>query len=102
MAQKPCGMHPEEIKSQLRQRYGTLQAVSEQLGLSRNAISNTISRPGYSVRNEGIIARLLEKTVIEVWGGERYHANGTPVSQVADRTPTSRVPADLRRNGVAA
>jgi len=95
-------MHPEVIKSELRQRYGTLEAASLALGLSRNAFSNTISRPGFSVKNERIIARLLGRTVFEVWGFDRYHADGSPISRVVPRKPTHKIPADLRRNGAAA
>ncbi|WP_231100607.1 helix-turn-helix domain-containing protein [Gluconobacter potus] len=102
MAHKTCGMHIEDIKAELRKKYGPLTSISRDLGLSKNAVSATISQPGYSVLNERRIAKLLGRTVFEVWGKDRFHEDGTPVSQVADRTPTSRVPADLRRNGVAA
>ena len=101
MAHEPRGMHPEDIKSQLRKRYGTLQGIALQMGLSRNAISNTISRPGISVPVEEAIAKMLGKTPYEVWP-DRYHADGTPVSRVVARTPTRPIPADLRRNGAAA
>lgn len=101
MARKPCGMHPEDIKAEIRKRYGSLSSVSEQIGMGKNAISNIISRPDYSIAGEKKVAELLELDPYEVWP-DRYHADGTPVSRVADRTPTRKVPADLRAKGAAA
>lgn len=101
MARKPCGMHVEDIKSEIRKRFGSLSGVSEQIGMARNGISNILSQPGYSISGEQKVAKLLSREPYEIWP-DRYHADGTPVSRVVDRQPTSSVPADLRQNGVAA
>lgn len=101
MARKPCGMHVEDIKSEIRKRFGSLSGVSKQIGLARNGISNILSQPGYSITGEQKVAKLLGREPYEIWP-DRYHADGTPVSRVVDRQPTSTVPADLRQNGVAA
>ncbi|KAB8125249.1 transcriptional regulator [Komagataeibacter medellinensis] len=101
MAQKPCGMHVEDIKAALRQQYGSLVSISQQLGLNPNAISATLSRPGYSVKTERRIAQLLGMKPHELFP-DRFHVDGSPISYVVDRKPTRRIPASLRQNGVAA
>ncbi|MFT8421529.1 MAG: helix-turn-helix transcriptional regulator [Gluconacetobacter sp.] len=103
MARKPCAMpmHVEDIKAELRKRYGSLASISRQLGLNPNALTAAIHKPGNSVRSERRIAELLEMAPHEVFP-DRFHKDGTPISHVVDRKPTCRIPDRLRANGVAA
>lgn len=91
MAHKPSGMHVEDIKSEIRKRFGTLASVSEQLGMARNGITNIISQPGYSISGERKVAKLLGRKPYEIWP-DRYHADGTPVSRVVDRQWSRQAP----------
>jgi len=94
-------MHPEDIRSAVRKKYGSMAKLSRALNLNDNAVSNAICQPGYSVPLERRIAEAIGLTVQQVWP-DRYHADGSPVSLRADRTSTRSADADLRRNGVAA
>ncbi|WP_082267091.1 helix-turn-helix domain-containing protein [Komagataeibacter europaeus] len=101
MARKPCGMRPEDIKAELRKRYGSLAHISRQLGLNPNAISAPICRPGNSVRTERHIAELLGMKPHEIFP-DRFHTDGSPILSMIDRKPTCRIPASLRQIGAAA
>ncbi|NVN11642.1 helix-turn-helix domain-containing protein [Nguyenibacter vanlangensis] len=94
-------MHVEDIKAELRKRYGSLASISRQLGLNPNAISAAIHRPGNSIRTERRIAELIGKTPHQVFP-DRFHADGTPIPRAVIRTPISRVPDRLRANGAMA
>ncbi|GBQ25032.1 putative transcriptional regulator [Gluconacetobacter sacchari DSM 12717] len=101
MAQKPRGLHPEEIKARLRILYGSLAAFSVLIGRGVAAVSKVIATPGYSVPIEREIAKALGMKPEEVWP-DRYHEDGTPVSFTVDRTPTALPRADQRAKAVAA
>ncbi|NHO33292.1 helix-turn-helix domain-containing protein [Acetobacter fallax] len=101
MAQKPQGMHPEDIKAALRKRFGSMAAFSVLIGRDERAVSKTISASGYSAPVEKEIAKVLCKEPRLIWP-DRYHANGTPVSQSLGRIVTVRRDDGLRANGVAA
>lgn len=102
MAQKPSGMHVEDIKAALRKKYGSLAALSRYMGKNPNLVSTTISQPGHSVLMEREIATILGKTPYEVWGRDRFHADGSPVRTRVDRTPTCSLVDAHRQNGAAA
>ncbi|MCW4589395.1 helix-turn-helix domain-containing protein [Gluconacetobacter entanii] len=102
MAQKPSGMHVEDIKAPLRKKYGSLAALSRHLGKNPNLVSTTISQPGHSVLMEREIAAILGKRPYEVWGPGRFHVDGSPVRTRVDRTPTCPLPDAHRQNGAAA
>lgn len=101
MARKPSGMHVEDIKAELRKKWGTLAALSRHLGKNANAVTQTLATPGYSVPTELAIAQELNRKPFEVWP-DRFEHDGTPVSFRVDRIPSRSADADLRRNGVAA
>ncbi|GAJ30218.1 helix-turn-helix domain-containing protein [Acidomonas methanolica] len=105
MAQKPREMHPgmhvEDIRAVLRKKWGTLRALSIHLGRNPNAVTQTLSTPGYSVPVELAIAEELGMSPHEVWPA-RFHPDGTPVSLRVDRTPTAAIAVDHRRKEVAA
>lgn len=101
MAQKPRGMHAEDIKAEIRKRYGSLAKFSTMIGRDSRAVSKTIGTVGYSVPIEREIARVLGREPQNIWPG-RYHHDGSPVSMTVIRTPTA-LPCDAhRQNGVAA
>ena len=101
MARKPSGMHVEDIKASLRKKWGSLSMLSRHLGRNRNAITQTLAAPGYSVPLEREIAEQLGCAPHEVWP-DRFHSDGTPVSLRADRTPTALPCGAHRQNEVAA
>ncbi|MBL7232088.1 helix-turn-helix domain-containing protein [Komagataeibacter oboediens] len=101
MAQKPQGLHPEDIKSRIRKKFGTLSALGVHLKRSPNTISNAIYQPGYSVPLERQIADAIGMEPYEVFP-DRFHNDGSPVRVRADRTPTCPLPDAHRQNGAAA
>ncbi|MDE7547243.1 helix-turn-helix domain-containing protein [Acetobacter fabarum] len=101
MAQKPMGMHPEDIKAALRKMFGSLAAFSVMIGRDSRAVSKTIATPGYSVPIEREIAKALKVAVKAIWP-DRYHSDGTPVSFVVSRIPTALRGGAHRQNEVAA
>ena len=51
--------HPEDIKAELRKRFGTLAAASKLWGYQRRAVPNALNTGGYSTRVEMRIADAL-------------------------------------------
>lgn len=101
MAQKPMGMHLEDIKAALRKMYGSLAAFSVLIGRDSRAVSKTISTHGYSVPIEREIAKALKRKPQDIWP-QRYHHDGSPVSLTAARIPTALRGSAHRQNEVAA
>lgn len=95
------GMDREDIKAELRKTYGSLAAISVELGLHKSAVSATISKRGYSVTNEVRIATLLGKRPYEVWGDERFNPDDTPISINERKRQFKPVPAHLRKQVAA-
>jgi Ner family transcriptional regulator len=88
--------HIEDIKAELRKRYGSLSALGHHWGLkSPTAISATLSAPGYSRHVERLIAAELQVDLHILWP-DRWSPDGSPLSHRADRSPT-RTPADALR-----
>ena len=81
MAQKPMGMHLEDIKAALRKMYGSLAAFSVLIGRDSRAVSKTISTHGYSVPIEREIANALKRKPQDIWP-QRYHHDGSPISLI--------------------
>lgn len=102
MSHKRSGMDVEDIKAELRKKYGPLVHISQQLGLSRNAISATLGDPQHSVKTEIRIAELLEKSPYDVWGNERFNEDNIPIKRSVRRYSTQTIPKHLRRREVAA
>jgi len=101
MARKPSGMHAEDIKADLRKKWGSLSALSRHFGKNPNIVTQVISTPGYSVPMEIAIAAELGIPPHEVWP-DRFHSDGTPIPMRVDRTPTRSAAQMQRANGVAA
>ncbi|MXV35803.1 helix-turn-helix domain-containing protein [Saccharibacter sp. EH70] len=95
-------MDIEDIKAELRKKYGPLVYISKQLGLSRNAISATLGDPRHSIKTEIRIAELLGKNPYEVWGEFRFYEDGTPVKRSIRNYPSQVVPLHLRKKSAAA
>lgn len=87
--------HVEDIKGELRKRYGSLSALSRAWGLNPRAISGALSKPGTSRKLERRIAAAIEQPVHVIWP-ERWASDGSPISFRVDRTP-SRTAADAQR-----
>lgn len=101
MARKRTGMHPEDIRAEIRKRFGSMAALGRSLGVSKTAVPNTINQPGYSAKMERRLAEVLGKPAAEIWPN-RYHGDGTPVSFRVERAVAARRAGDLRKNGDAA
>lgn len=72
MAKKPRivqGWHKEQIKAELRIKFGTLRAFADQLGVDESLIRHTLTRP--QPRTERLIATALGTTPTVLWP-ERY------------------------------
>ncbi|MFT9018005.1 helix-turn-helix domain-containing protein [Acetobacter malorum] len=101
MARKPDGLHPEDIKSRIRKKFGSMAEFARRNKRNPNTISNAIFTPGYSTRIERMIAEELGMTPQSIWP-DRYHMDGTSVSFRDDRTPTALTGSAHRQNEVAA
>ena len=66
-------MDPEDIKAAIRKKGRTLAGLGAQIGLTRQAMTRTITIP--NARNEKIISRVIGKPACEIWPS-RYHPNG--------------------------
>lgn len=69
--------HPEDIKAELRKRYGTIRKVAASWGLTQPTVSNVLVDAGRSMRVERMISETLEVPLHELWP-ERWHSDGTP------------------------
>lgn len=101
MAQKPRGMHPEDIKACICKKYGTLSAFSVAHGRAPASASNTIRQPSYSHPMAQIIAEEMSKKPYDVWP-DFYHPDGTPVPFRIGRSATALPCSAHRQNEVAA
>jgi len=94
-------MHAEDIRAAIRKKYGTMAALSRELGKHPNTVATVISQPGHSM--------IVERKICEALGFEphvvfpdRYQYDGAPVSTRMARTNTALRAVDLRRNGATA
>ncbi|MDR0441575.1 MAG: helix-turn-helix domain-containing protein [Candidatus Accumulibacter sp.] len=60
-------MHPEEIKAALRMRGYTQARLAEKLYVNPSTVSQIIAGYGKSARLQKAIARIIGKTVSEIW-----------------------------------
>lgn len=79
-------MHREEIKCELRKRYGSLAAFSERVGLPRGLVSDAL-RGRSSSRAEAAIAAALNLPIHKVFP-RRYSFNDSSLK--ADNSPLQR------------
>lgn len=52
------GWHPEDIKAELRKRFGTLTALAERLGYHRSSVGRALGRPDYPGIHQAVAAAL--------------------------------------------
>ena len=72
MAKKPRtgqGWHKEDVKAELRKRYGTLKAFAQSYGMDESITRAALHRP--YPKAEALIARALGTTPQAIWP-ERY------------------------------
>lgn len=87
------GMHREDIKAAIRQRGKTLEALSEEAGYSKSAISRTLAKPWPAV--EKVIANFIGKSPREVWP-DRYDELGRPNRLRRTKISTPRAPGNVQ------
>ena len=92
------GMHREDIKAELRKRFGPLATLSIRWGLSRTAIAETLRNPIASQRVEMLIAHALEMKPQDLWP-DRWDASGCPLPRCSKSETIRRraVPASSIR-----
>lgn len=59
--------HREDIKAELRKRYGTLRALSTSWGMNGQAITHTLLRPNHHRPTARRIAQALDLSPHELW-----------------------------------
>lgn len=95
------GWHPEDIKAELRKRFGEITRLSQSWGLHRTAITNTLRRPVNSMRTEKRIATALNVPLHELWP-ERWDAGGAPLPRSIAVNPNGAGSAGERQKKAAA
>ena len=75
---KAKGWHLEQIKAQLRERYGSLASLSRSWGYNRAAISVALAGLNRSTRLELRIAEALQQHPHTLWP-DRWSPEGTAV-----------------------
>ena len=80
------GMHPEQIKAELRIKGMTLTALADELGLSRSMVTHIIYGHARSKRVEERIAQLLKKPASAIWEQPRPVLRRTRMQVSAART----------------
>ncbi len=83
------GWHHEDVKAELRKRFGSLTEISRQLGVTRQSISNILSNPLASARLERKVAQALQVPPYAIWP-MRWRPDGTPISR-SDRLIAVRI-----------
>ena len=80
------GWHVEDIKAELRKRFGSLNLLAERWQLHRGTISAAINRPHYSNPIEKRIAEALDVAPHVIWP-DRWHPDGTPKKRAIGLLP---------------
>jgi Ner family transcriptional regulator len=78
MAQKRHGWHREDIKAELRKKFGPISDLSEAWDLDRSAIASALRRPNNSKRVERLISNALQVPLHELWP-DRWSPTGEPL-----------------------
>lgn len=74
MAQLVAGWHAENIKAEIRKKFGTLAKFARHVGLSPQTISGAISGPCVSSRAERLIAQSFGLSPHDIWP-DRWTSN---------------------------
>jgi Ner family transcriptional regulator len=88
---KAKGWHLEQIKAQLRERYGSLAALSRSWGYNRAAISMALAGMNRSTRLERRIAEALQQQPHTLWP-DRWTPDGAPLPRGRDTTRARPAP----------
>ena len=84
MARKLAGWHVENIKAELRKRYGTLAGFAKASNLSPQIVSDVLRTPNASARVEQIIANALDVSAYEIWP-KRWTVDGYKIDRARFR-----------------
>ncbi len=101
MARPDQGWHPEDIKAELRKKFGPLTRLSRSWGLNRAAISNVLRCASESMVVERRIALALGIQPQKLWP-ERWGTDGRPLPRPSRQQPTDPVTAPQRQKARAA
>jgi Ner family transcriptional regulator len=96
---RPKGWHPEQVKAALRQRFGSLSALSLAWGLNPAAISAALQPGRRSSGVERRIAEALDVSPFVIWP-DRWSPDGNPLPRGADGSRAA--PTPHRQNEEAA
>lgn len=69
----PRDSHPEDLKAELRKKFGSLQRFEEGAGLQQKSVAAGLRRPYEEV--ERAVAEALDRPAHEIWPS-RYGADG--------------------------
>lgn len=97
----PAGWHPEDIKAELRKRFGPITTLAVAWGVGRGAISETIRRHDYSQRLEQKIAEALGVAPHVLWPA-RWSPDGTSLPRTNSFDPIAGIPVKNSQNARAA
>ena len=94
------GLHPEDIRAEIKKRDKSPTALAEENGYDRTAVARALSRPWPAV--EQIIADFLGTTPSTLWP-DRYGKDGLPLTKRSGWTKSSkRRPRRNVQSGTAA
>ena len=101
MAQNLSGWHTEDIKAEIRKKFGSVSNLCANWGLHPSAISNTIRRPFNSMRVERRIGDALGVPLHEIWP-DRWKPDGTPLPRSIGMNPNGPYSVAERQKKAAA
>lgn len=77
LSDRPDGWEPEDVKAELRKRFGPITRLSQEWGYHPTAITKTLYLRGYSMAVERLIASALELAPHTLWP-DRWTPEGDP------------------------
>ena len=84
MAQQNAGWHQENIKAELRKRFGSLRLFAQAQQVSKQAVSGALASPTRSSRVELLIASALEVPPHLLWP-DRWTSDGKKIDRAEFR-----------------
>lgn len=99
---RPQGWHREDIKAELRKRFGPITVLSRAWGYSQGGITNALVRPDYSPAIEQRIADALGMPPHTLWP-DRWTPEGIARPRSISAThPSVAIPSPHRQKEQAA
>lgn len=89
MARKPKGWHPENIKAELRKKFGSMARFAAANSISLQSVSGALASPIGSSRVEQMIADGLQVQAHELWP-DRWTSEGQKIDRSAVRRKISK------------